>query len=105
MVQKSCCSVLKGISFELGSAELSVWSARTAAEKHLIRCIDDILRPQRGRKRVRRTVDRRHARNEIARRMEYLPQGYQQIFSTTVFDAVYEGHKPHACWLSSERMR
>ncbi len=96
--------VLKGISFELGSAELVCLVGPNGSGKStLIRCIDDILRPQRGRIRVDGLETGAMHRKEIARRMGYVPQGFQQIFSTTVFDAVLMGRRPHACWRSSEK--
>jgi iron complex transport system ATP-binding protein len=69
----------------------------------LIRCIDDILRPQRGRICIDDTDTSAMHRQELARRMGYVPQGTQQAFSSTVFDTVLMGRRPHASWRSSEK--
>jgi iron complex transport system ATP-binding protein len=96
--------VLKGISFDLVPAELLCLVGPNGSGKStLIRCIDDILRPQRGRIRLDAIDTNAMHRQELARRMGYVPQGTQQAFSTTVFDTVLMGRRPHASWRSCEK--
>jgi iron complex transport system ATP-binding protein len=96
--------VLKGISFDLAPAELVCLVGPNGSGKStIIRCIDAILRQQRGRICIDGNDTRTIRRQELSRRMGYVPQGTQQTFSTTVFDTVLMGRRPHASWRSSEK--
>lgn len=96
--------VLKGIYFDLAPSELLCLVGPNGSGKStLIRCIDAIIRPQMGSICIDETDTCTMRRQELARHMGYVPQGTQQIFSTTVFDTVLMGRRPHASWRSSEK--
>ena len=96
--------VLKGISFNLHPAELLCLVGPNGSGKStLIRCIGAILQPQRGRIRLDDIDTGTMHRQELARRLGYVPQGTQQTFPSTVFDTVLMGRRPHASWRSSEK--
>lgn len=64
----------------------------------LLKCINRILRPQKG----SITINEREVATivpaELARFMAYVPQSQRRQYSTTVFDAVLTGRKPHIGW-------
>jgi iron complex transport system ATP-binding protein len=96
--------VLKQVSFEMSSAEVVCLVGPNGSGKStLIRCIDAILKPNRGGIFIDGEDTRRIPRRELAKRMGYVPQGAPQVFSTTVFDSVLMGRRPHAYWRSSDK--
>lgn len=95
--------VLKGVSFNTAAGELACLVGPNGSGKStLIRCIDSILKPQKGRILIDGEDTRRMDGQELARHMAYVPQGGQQAFPTTVFDSVMMGRRPHTSWRSSE---
>ena len=96
--------ILKDVCIELaGSEVLGVVGPNGAGKSTLIRCIDRILKPQRG----SILLDGRDINEmrlmELAKRMGYVPQSTSQIFPVTVFDTVLMGRRPHLGWRSSEK--
>jgi iron complex transport system ATP-binding protein len=96
--------VLKDVSIELAESEmLGVVGPNGAGKSTLIRCIDRILKPQRG----IILLDERDIKEmrlmELAKKMGYIPQSTSQIFPATVFDTVLMGRRPHIGWQSSEK--
>ena len=96
--------ILKDVCIELaGSEVLGVVGPNGAGKSTLIRCIDRILKPQRG----SILLDGRDINEmrlmELAKRMGYVPQSTSQIFPATVFDTVLMGRRPHLGWRSSEK--
>jgi len=96
--------ILKDVCIELaGSEVLGVVGPNGAGKSTLIRCIDKILKPQRG----SILLDGRDINEmrlmELAKRMGYVPQSTSQIFPATVFDTVLMGRRPHLGWRSSEK--
>jgi len=96
--------VLKDICIELAASEmLGVVGPNGAGKSTLIRCIDRILKPQRG----IILLDERDIKEmrlmELAKKMGYIPQSTSQIFPATVFDTVLMGRRPHIGWQSSEK--
>ncbi len=96
--------VLKDVCIELSKSEiLGVVGPNGAGKSTLIRCIDRILKPQRGSILLDgRDIKEMHLM-ELARRMGYIPQSTSQIFPATVFDTVLMGRRPHLGWRSSEK--
>jgi iron complex transport system ATP-binding protein len=100
----SSTSTLDNICLELGSSEvLGIVGPNGAGKSTLIRCINNILKPQRGCIRLDGREIRKMSRIEIARRIGYVPQSAVQTFPTTVFDTILMGRRPHASWHSSEQ--
>ena len=100
----SSVPVLDSICLELAPAEvLGIVGPNGAGKSTLIRCIDNILRPQRGSIFLDGREIRKMSRMEIARRIGYVPQSSAHTFPTTVFDAVLMGRRPHTSWRSSEQ--
>ena len=104
MFTYSSTPVLDNICLELAPSEiLGIGGPNGSGKSTLIRCIDNILKPQRGSILLDGQEVRRLSQMEIARRMGYVPQSSPHIFPTTVFDTVLMGRRPHASWRSSEK--
>jgi iron complex transport system ATP-binding protein len=100
----SSTSTLDNICLELCSSEvLGIIGPNGAGKSTLIRCINNILKPQKGCIRLDGREIRKMSRIEIARRIGYVPQSAAQTFPTTVFDTILMGRRPHASWHSSEQ--
>ncbi len=96
--------VLKDVCIELAESEmLGVVGPNGAGKSTLIRCIDQILVPQKG----NILLDNRDIKEmrlmELAKKVGYIPQSTSQIFPATVFDTVLMGRRPHLGWRSSEK--
>ena len=97
-------SILKNICMELAPAEvLGIVGPNGAGKSTLLRCIDRILKPQRGSILLDEREIKRMSLMEIARRMGYVPQTSSRVFPATVFDTVLMGRRPHIGWRSSEK--
>jgi len=96
--------VLKDICLELAASEmLGVVGPNGAGKSTLLRCIDRILKPQRGDILLDGQDIKEMHLMELARKMGYIPQTTSQIFPATVFDTVLMGRRPHLGWRSSEK--
>lgn len=96
--------VIKDICLEVAESEiLGIVGPNGAGKSTLIRCIDRILAPQKGTVLLDGKDIKKLTRMEIARKMGYVPQSASQIFSTTVFDTVLMGRRPHLSWRSNEK--
>jgi len=96
--------VIKDICLEVAESEiLGIVGPNGAGKSTLIRCIDRILAPQKGTVLLDGKDIKKLNRMEIARKMGYVPQSASQIFSTTVFDTVLMGRRPHLSWRSNEK--
>ena len=99
----SSVPVLKDICMELVPPEvLGVVGPNGSGKSTLIRCIDNILKPQRGSILLDGQEIRKMSRMEIARQIGYVPQSSPHVFPATVFDTVLMGRRPHASWRSSD---
>ncbi len=96
--------VLKDVCIELAESEmLGVVGPNGAGKSTLLRCIDRILKPQRGSILLDEREIKEMSRMELARKMGYIPQSSAQVFPATVFDTVLMGRRPHIGWRSSEK--
>jgi len=96
--------ILKDVCIELAVSEmLGVVGPNGAGKSTLIKCIDRILKPQRG----SILLDGRDIKEmrlmELAKKMGYIPQSGHHSFPATVFDTVLMGRRPHLSWRASER--
>lgn len=98
--------VLKEICMGLGASELlGIVGPNGSGKSTLIRCIDGILKPDRGTLLLDGMDLKRMPQMEIARNLGYVPQNTPRTFPVTVFDAVLMGRRPHLSWRSGERDR
>ena len=96
--------VLENISMELDRSEiLGVVGPNGAGKSTLIRCINRILKPQRGSILLEGQEIKHMSMMEIAKKLAYVPQTASHIFPATVLDTVIIGRRPHIGWRSSEK--
>ena len=96
-------SVLENISLELDRSEiLGIVGPNGTGKSTLIRCIDQILKPQQGTILLDENDITTMNRMEIARKMGYVPQSTTRVFPASVVDTVLMGRRPHLGWKSSE---
>jgi iron complex transport system ATP-binding protein len=95
-------SVLKGVSFELGKSQiLGVLGVNGAGKSTLLKCLNRILRPEKGEVLLEGKNLLKMGGNQIARRMGYVPQKYGEE-KLTVYDTVLLGRKPYIRWAAAE---
>jgi len=94
--------VLKGVSFELGKSQiLGVLGINGAGKSTLLKCLNRILRPEKGEVLLEGKNLLKMRGNQIARRMGYVPQKYGEE-KLTVYDTVLLGRKPYIQWAAAE---
>jgi len=95
--------VLQGMTFELPPGRiLGVLGVNGAGKSTLLKCLTGILQPEGGSVLLDGTDLLQLRRDEIARRVGYVPQRYSEN-DVTVFDAVLLGRKPHITWAATNR--
>jgi len=97
-------TTLENISLEVEKGEaVSLVGPNGAGKSTLIKCIDRILKPQRGSVIVDGKESSRMASKDFSKMMGYVPQSTQEIFPYTVFDIVLMGRRPHIGWRVTKR--
>lgn len=100
----SSVPVLENICFEVSKSEIvSVIGPNGSGKSTLIKCIDRILKPNRGTVFIDEKDLRQFSQLEIAKKIGYIPQGAKYSFSATVFEVILMGRKPHITWRATER--
>jgi iron complex transport system ATP-binding protein len=96
--------ILKDICIDIAESEiLGIVGPNGAGKSTLIRCIDRILRPQKGTILLDgQNINDMH-QMELAKKIGYIPQTTVQVFPATVFDTILMGRRPHIGWRSSEK--
>ncbi len=95
--------ILDNIYIEAAPSKLlSIVGPNGSGKSTLLRCIDRILKPQRGSILLDRKEIMEMSRMEIAKKLGYVQQTYSRGFPTTVFDTVLMGRRPHQGWHTSE---
>ena len=90
--------VLRGIEFDVKKGDVvSILGVNGAGKSTLLKCINGILKPQKGEIFIDHTNIKRTSRTEIAKALAFVPQRSEQSF-ITVFDAVLLGRKPYIKW-------
>jgi iron complex transport system ATP-binding protein len=95
--------VLDNVYIEAAPSKLvSIVGPNGSGKSTLLRCIDRILKPQRGSILLDRRETMEMSRMEIAKKMGYVQQTYSRGFPTTVVDTVLMGRRPHMGWHTGE---
>lgn len=96
--------VLKNICLELAPTEmLGVVGPNGAGKSTIIRCLNNILTPQKGTILLDEEEMKKMRRLALAKKIGYVPQSTAQVFSATVFDTVLMGRRPHLSWQSGKK--
>ncbi len=91
--------VLDDVDFELKKGEmLTIIGPNASGKTTLLKCINNILNPQKGSILIDEELLNTLSMREIARRIGHVPQPGTESFPTTVFDTVLMGRKPHGAW-------
>jgi len=96
--------VLRDISFDMGEREfLCILGPNGSGKSTLVKCIEGLLRPDKGRILLDGSDRAAISRRETARLIGYVPQSGGNVFSDTVFDTVLMGRKPYYSWRCGDR--
>lgn len=95
--------ILDNINFSLGKGDcLMVLGTNGAGKSTLLKCLNRVLKPEKGKVYINQVDSRELSSIELARNLAYVPQNHY-IAKTTVFDTVLLGRKPYIKWDISER--
>ncbi len=91
--------ILEGLNLVVGDSEiLSLVGPNGSGKTTLIKCIDRILKPK-GTILLDDGRDLQSLRRqEVAKYIGYVPQSATGVLTTTVFDTILMGRKPHLGW-------
>ncbi|MFW5906819.1 MAG: ABC transporter ATP-binding protein [Candidatus Natronoplasma sp.] len=96
--------VLKDVDLKLGRKEmLTIIGPNASGKTTLLKCINNILRPEKGSILINGKKLNELGRDQIAREIGHVPQAERESFPTTVFDTVLLGRKPLGGWKPSEK--
>ncbi len=91
-------SVLEDINLQVQRGEcLAVLGTNGVGKSTLLKCINRILKPQKGTVLVENVEILKSSRLDLARQIGYVSQ-HQEIPRVTVFDAILLGRKPYIKW-------
>jgi len=94
--------ILDDVNLAVHDSEIvSLVGPNGSGKTTLIKCIDRILRPKGSIFLDGRNIESL-SRQEIARTIGYVPQSSTSSLSTTVFDTVLMGRRPHISWQVSD---
>lgn len=95
--------VLRNIKFEVERGEFfAILGNNGAGKSTLLKCLNRVLKPQRGTILLEKSDLFSLSRREVARHLGYVAQRYEST-RFTVFDAVLLGRKPHIKWGTTVR--
>jgi len=96
--------VLENVSLGVKKGEmLTIIGPNASGKTTLLKCINNILKPQNGTILIDEKSLGGLSMREIARKIGHVPQSGADSFPTTVFDTVLMGRKPHGGWKPSEK--
>ena len=96
--------VLQDVSLQLEAGNiLGIVGPNGSGKSTLIKCLDCILKPQKGSILIDGEEINGMKMNELAKKMGYVPQGESSKFPVTVFDAILMGRKPYLNWKPSPK--
>ena len=94
-------TILKGISFSVQKGErVSILGPNGAGKSTLLKCINGLLKPQKGLIMLGNEKTSKMKRIDLSKRFGYVPQASDGLFPLSVFDMVLLGRKPHMSWTS-----
>lgn len=97
-------NVLKNIKFSVNRGEVvSILGINGAGKSTLLKCINRILKPQKGTVFIDEFDLRQLSGKKIAQKMAYVPQNISENNFMTVFDTVLLGRKPYIEWDATEK--
>ena len=95
--------VLKNLNFGIDNGEvLAIVGPNASGKTTLLKCMNRILKPNRGTVLIDNVKLEDLDNKDIAKRMGHVPQSDNKSFPTTVFDTVLMGRKPHGSWKPGE---
>jgi len=95
-------TILEDINMQVADSEIiSLVGPNGSGKTTLIKCIDRILKPSGSILLGGRSIDSLSLQ-EVARTIGYVPQSSASPLSTTVFDTVLMGRRPHISWSVSD---
>ena len=96
--------ILKGIELSILPGEhVSIIGPNGAGKSTLIKCMDGLLKPQKGDIKIDGRCIRGMRREQIAKKIGYVPQSSASLFMLKVFDMVLLGRRPHTTWKNGEK--
>lgn len=95
--------VLKDVSLKVKDGEtLAIIGPNASGKTTLLKCINRILKPQKGTIMLSGEELENFGRRDLARQMGLVPQISDMSFPTTVFNTVLMGRRPHGGWKPSD---
>ena len=92
-------TTLDGVSLEIEKGDIvSLVGPNGAGKSTLIKCIDKILKPQKGTVYIDGKEAALMSSKDFSKMMGYVPQSTTEVFPYTVFDIVLMGRRPHIGW-------
>ncbi|MFW6041121.1 MAG: ABC transporter ATP-binding protein [Thermoplasmatota archaeon] len=96
--------VLEDVNFKIKKGEmLTIIGPNASGKTTLLKCINNILKPQKGSVIIDDRSINGLTMREIAKKIGHVPQSGTESFPTTVFDIVLMGRKPHGGWKPSDK--
>ncbi|MEW6102237.1 MAG: ABC transporter ATP-binding protein [bacterium] len=90
---------LKDVSVKVkGEEVISILGPNGSGKSTLLKCINKILKPQKGVIYLDGNETSKFKQKELAKLLGYVPQSSSYSFPLTVFDAVLLGRKPYITW-------
>ncbi len=95
---------LKNVTIDIHESEIvAIVGPNGSGKSTLLKCIDRILKPQKGVILINGKDVKDFSQIEIARTVGYVPQSVKQFFPATVFEVVLMGRRPYLGWRCSRR--
>lgn len=98
--------VLEGVTLSVERGELlGIIGPNGSGKSTLLRCLNRLLEPDEGSIYVDGEDLESLSRDKVAQQVGYVPQSESRMFSSTVYDAILLGRKPHVNWRASDEDR